>query len=624
MIHDACVLTGTLPASWDGPQALPELIVLMIDENHLTGTLPAEWGSNSSFRQLSSLYLGSNYIHGHLPESWAKEGAFPNLQLLSLQNTSISGTMPTAWAAPPAFPSLLVANLSLNPLEGPLPAFDNAKLNVVDAWGCNFTDSLDAMWNSSAPLTALEASNNNLTGTLPDVTGSLSQLDYLGLRNNQLEGTVPLSWLQAGGMLSHVSYLDLGDIWERSVAMVDWRQQLCLQQDLYYTDVTGKQEALLPSLQEQIADMQQSGLDSTRNLTLYALWAQTGGSVSQFSLAYRFLHGESQVTSVKAICKNTGSTTVLLTVWSTFGGCCLIIIGTYAVMSRLATRAGSTYFGLKPWLSPVWALGIVLTKGCAGFGGLAFYYYDLISAIIVLCQVWGTWPGHLLAIIFFFHFTAVGAVVAFHGLRRLTAAENKSQKPVVQIVCDILSVVISPVMIPVVLLMDTVALVREIVLFIKHGVKLPGLKWLHPGYVVAFRLHRCLHTANLLGLSWVDLENYEDMHNLVAAVFQSLPTVILNSVIFSLGNKPSNGIFLSSKLFVTSVVASCLAMLKCVIIVTWQAYRQDVNVPRHVCSLLVGKTLAGVKGGRKLQAQTSNVELLAQKYESSGSAPLGV
>ena len=619
------MVTGTLPASWGSPEALPELIVLMVNENHLTGTLPAEWGSNSSFTQLGNLYLGSNNIHGSLPDSWAQEGAFPNLQLMSLEVTSISGTVPPAWAASPAFPNLLVANLSQNlQLYGPLPAFDNAKLNVVDAWGCNFTSSLNAMWNSSAPLTALEASNNNLTGSLPNMSGSLSQLAYLGLRNNQLEGTMPLSWLQAGGMLSHVSYLDLGDIWDRSVSMVDWRQQLCLQQDLYYSDVTGKQEALLPSLQEEIADMQETGLSSTRNLTKYALWTQTGGSVSQFSLAYRFLHGESQVTSVKAICKNTGSTIVLLTVWLTFGGCCLIIIGTYVIMSKLATRAGATYFGLKPWLSPVWALGIVLTKGCAGFGGLAFYYYDLISGIIVLCQVWGTWPGHLLAIIFFFHFAAVGAVVAFHGLRRLTIAGSNSRKLAVQIACDILSVVVSPLIIPVVLLMDTVALAREVVLFIKHCVKLPGLRWMHPGYVAAFRLHRCLHTANILGLSWVDLENYEDMHNLVAAVFQSLPTVILNSVIFSLGNSPSNGIFLSNGLFVTSVVASCLAMLKCVTIVTWQAYRQDVSAPRHVCSLLIGKSLAGVKGKRKLQAQTSNVELLAQKYEISGSAPLGV
>ena len=617
-------VTGTLPASWGGPQAFPQLQVMLVDINHLTGTLPSEWGSQGGFRQLSSLYLGRNNFHGSLPSSWAGEGAFPSLQLLSLEETAISGTIPQVWAMPHAFPSLLVANLSQNPLAGSLPAFDNAKLNVIDAWGCNFGCGLDTLWNSSAPLTAIEASNNNLIGSLPDTPESLGQLAYLGLRDNQLEGTVPLSWLQAGDVLSHVSFLDLGKVWDRSTAMVDWRQQLCLQQDLYDTDVTGRQEALLPGLKEEMATMQETGTYSTRNLTLYALWTQTGGSVSQFSLAYRFLHEESQMTSVRDICRNTGSTTVLLIVWLTFGGCSLLIVGTYLVMCKLATRGGSDYFGVKSCLSPVWALGIVLMKGCAGFGGLAFYYWDLITGLIVLCQVWDTWPGHLLAIIFIFHFTAVGAVLAFHALRRLTSERLQGYSPAQQVLLDIVPVVISPLLVPVVILLDTVALVREVVLFIKHGVKLPGLQWLRPGYVAAFQLHRCVHAINFLGLSWLDLESYEDMHNLVAAVFQSLPTVILNSVIFSLGNKPSNGIFLSNGLFVTSVIASCLAMLKCLIIVFWQAYRQHVSVARHVGSLLIGKTLAGIRHDRTLQPQTSNVELLARKYEVSGSAPLGV
>ena len=92
-------------------------------------------------------------------------------------------------------------------------------------------------------------------------------------------------------------------------------------------------------------------------------------------------------------------------------------------------------------------------------------------------------------------------------------------------------------------------------------------------------------------LSWIDLENYENMHNLVAAVMQSLPTVVLNSVLFSLGNKPSHGLFLSNTLFVTSIVASCLAMLKCLAMMLWEAHTRSVSPLAHVFSVASGKTL---------------------------------
>lgn len=116
------------------------------------------------------------------------------------------------------------------------------------------------------------------------------------------------------------------------------------------------------------------------------------------------------------------------------------------------------------------------------------------------------------------------------------------------------------------------------------------------------------------------------MHNWVAAVFQSLPTVVLNSVIFALGNKPSNGVYLSDGPFVTSVVASCLAVLKCLIITLWQAYKQDTTAAGHISSVLVGKTLAAVSpaAAKVLHPQISSIDLLAQKYEVSGAVPVGV
>ena len=613
-----------MPTAWADPGALPQLLVLVLARNNLTGTLPSTWAKG--FRRLNTLWLGDNPFQGTLPRTWAEDNAWPDLKDLLLDSTRLSGELPPQWTTSQAFPSLLVANFSQSDLHGPLPAFDNARLNVLDMEGCNFDSTLEDLWRSSAPLVAIEASHNNLSGSLPDAPGSLSQLTYLSLHDNSLQGTVPITWLQAGEMLSHVSHLDLGTIWDGSVGQADWRQELCLQQPvLFYADVTGQQASLLPIIQQHLELQKATSIYASRNLTDFAVWLSNGGSRTEMALADRFLQEKSQLMSVKQICRNSDSKAVLLILWGVFAGCCLVVVCMYAVACKLAARAGPTYFGLKSLLSPLWALGIVVTKACSGFGGLAFYWYDCISGAIVMCQVWHTWPGHLLALIFFFHLAAVGAILACHAVHRLIGSRhnNHNNRLILYIVCDILAVLLSPAMIPVVILLDTVALIREIILFTKHVVRLPGLRLLQPGYAALSKLHRRVHDANCLGLSWVDLDRYEDMHNLVAAAFQSLPTVILNSVIYALGNRPSNGIYLSDGLFVTSVVASCLAIIKCLIIILWQAYKQETTAAGHIGSVVVGKTLAGdtSSAARALHPQNSNIELLAQKCEVSGPAP---
>ena len=111
------------------------------------------------------------------------------------------------------------------------------------------------------------------------------------------------------------------------------------------------------------------------------------------------------------------------------------------------------------------------------------------------------------------------------------------------------------------------------------------------------------------------------MHNLIAACLQSLPTVIVNSILFSLGNNPSHGIFLSSNLFLAAIVASFLVMLKTLMELLWQASRRDMHPVRHAASLVVGKTLAGDATQSKLGARSRSVELLT--LQCLETAPLG-
>ena len=108
------------------------------------------------------------------------------------------------------------------------------------------------------------------------------------------------------------------------------------------------------------------------------------------------------------------------------------------------------------------------------------------------------------------------------------------------------------------------------------------------------------------------------MHNLIAAVVQSLPTVTLNSVLFSLGNSPSHGLFFSDSLFVVAVIASCLVMLK----VLWQAYSNNIQLVRYLLHLVSGRGLASQPTSTELAAGRS-VQSLTDTYHVSASSPLG-
>jgi len=617
-----------LPPEWGAPAAFPELLVMGGGNMNVTGTLPAEWGGPSAFQSLVYLTLDNNDLTGDLPDSWASDGAFPFLVVLEMDHNSLNGTIPASWGSVHAFPNLQMTYLDNNLLQGSVPAFNNAKLGAVLLDNCSSTSGLDAFWTSTAPLLMAALQNNSISGHLWDSPSALDQLALLDLRGNTLLGTVPLSWLREGNMLSHVSYLDVAGAWQRSIDQNNWRQQLCLNKDLYNADVTGQQLAVLPTLQQRLLhEANAVNFDAKQ-------WLQSGTdqAIAELQAALDPASNvciNNQLISVTDICANHNADRVLLIVRLVFGGCCLFVTSVYLAARWHTNRHGSTRFGLLSSLvsAPVWAVMHGVYDTCQGLGGLAFYYYDLVTNIILLAQVSGTWPAALLLSILLFHFAVVGVVVAFHAIYKLFGLKYDMSgiRLPFGVALVMLSLVVGPCLIPGILLLDTCAFVRRVLLCIKQVARLPGFQWTRPAYSIAFRFNDYLHNMRYFGLGWVDLESYESMHNLIAAILQSLPTVVLNSVIFSLGNKPSHGIFLSDGLFITAVIASCLAMLKSLTAIQWQAFRQTVHPVRHAASLVIGRTLAGkhVETNTIRPRQNSTVQLLAQQYQDLGSAPLG-
>lgn len=607
-------LSGSIPPSLGYKS---QLIFLELTINLFCGGLPEEWGGSDYFQHLKVLQVASCQLSGTLPDTWGSNSAFPALQEMAFSWNPVHGSIPTNWGDIETFPQMTLLSLTSSNVTGEVPAFHNSELKVLWLSDCQLTSTLDAFWTSTSPLQTVTLDGNRISGYLPDSQTALSQLAFLNMSDNSFQGTVPLSWVQAGSLLSHVAYLNVGKTWQRSNSDDNWRQQLCLQKGLYDLDVTGQQLAQLPELRQRMLDVE---VWPVRN-DVPALEAQMPMVVPFIlGLQLQLGEGDNQLASVKDICANHDATWVLLTVWLSFGGCCVLLISMYALLSRRTTAGtlmgvGQRLFGKHLWL----ALQTFL-KAVSGLLSLAFYYYDLITSLIVLRQVWGTWPGHILMAIFFFHFAITADIVTFHVCHKLAVLWC----PVVTrhvwflVVLAGVSFVSSPLMIPGVLVLDTLALAAEILVCLKE---LFGFKFASLEKPSACKGDR--QVARDKQLKLIDLENYDSMHNLVAAVCQSLPTVILNSVIFQLGNEPDHGLFLSTGLFVTAIIASCLAMLKVLTVILWQALSLGVSPLPHAAKLFVGKTLQGHAERSEMDVCNTSIEFLTQQYVAKGSAPLG-
>lgn len=548
---------------------------------------------------------------GALPEAWASPGAFKNVQLMDLSDTQISGSIPPAWSDATAFPNLVLLDLNHTLLTGSLPAFHNGQLQVLIGNNCSFDGNLSALWTSSAPLTALMLGGNNLSGKLPVNATGFPNLAFLDLAANQLEGRVPIEWLQPGNFLSHITVLALGTLWEASQTST-WKQTLCLQSGLYEAHVVADDLDPIQDPLKRISDIPSFDSDIAAYYT---------------PLSELFANSDSQVKTVGDLCQNHHATEILLIMWLIFAVVVAIVLAAYESLRyrkrRLAGKqSDSSAFMQKLFGSAVVnyikGLGASLHDAFAGFVQLALYYYDLISALVVLSRVHNKWPGYVLFVIFFLHFALIGAIVVYRALSaRLTILQHcpHGGRCLGRLVISMLA---SPFMIPVILTLDTIALAKEaVVVVVKVVARLFGMSNRAQGFLLNY-MHSDRLARAYVKLSWIHLKNYERMHNSVAALFQTVPVIILNSIVFALGNKPTNGLFFSRKLFVSCMIASYLAMLKALLVVIWHAYFKGQHAFVYAGNVMTGSFItADAVGANNELGRSASSQVLVSGPRSS-------
>lgn len=237
-------------------------------------------------------------------------------------------------------------------LHGALPSFNNNALKGVLVENCYFNLTLNAIWASSAPLEILSLSYNFISGSLPDKPDALSSLTFLDVNHNQMQGTLPLSWLQPGNLMSHISILNVGHVWEESQAHTDWKQQLCLKKALYDTDITGQRAAILPALKESLSAFADHTITAGVYNMDYSSWLQSGTALILETLSGLVHVTDNQLTSVKDICANRGSDKVLLIVWLVFLASALLIVAIYAFQCWFRHKTASSSAKCAPPFQP--------------------------------------------------------------------------------------------------------------------------------------------------------------------------------------------------------------------------------------------------------------------------------
>lgn len=184
-------LTGQLPKC--GPNSLPLLYILQVQDNQLTGPL-TNFFSPEAYRYLSVLDLSDNAFSGSFP---TKVFQLPSLKSLAAVKNCFVGQIPESICDEG---QNLTSSLQVVALDG----LHASSYCITHYWSpfrsSSSTGSFSTLMSGSLPcclwrlpnITTLHFSGNGFTGTMPQFSSDLSKsLHDVSISHNRLKGTIP-------------------------------------------------------------------------------------------------------------------------------------------------------------------------------------------------------------------------------------------------------------------------------------------------------------------------------------------------------------------------------------------------------------------------------------------------
>ena len=269
------------------------------------------------------------------------------------------------------------------------------------------------------------------------------------------------------------------------------------------------------------------------------------------------------------VAKHAGLTLILL--WCTLAGLLSIMVCTYIVVriklvqhnpgdnskfSQLMNKVKQGWAHVLQWRP--WGVKV------AALFGLATFWYDKGSDVKLLSDVWGhTWTGYALLVFLLYQYVLQGYILMFH------------------LICAC-----------------KLTWLFEARLFRVLRLKRP--------FYFAFMLCPLTGVLMMIGLDvslfvsdlgysipiidrHFDLEEYQLFRDIGRALFGTVPTAILQSVTFTTGSTPQNGLVLTTQTFVSAIVASGLQLLKVTGELMYLALQGKASMHTVFWRLLVGK-----------------------------------
>ena len=524
--------TSHLPVSWGAPSSFPNLENLSLFGYNLIGTLPEQWGCTSCFPKLRILQLaGSTNLSGTLPTSWSLPGSFPQLLVLNLAVAALNGSIPAAWVNATAFPSLTYLSFANTTLTGPIPSFNNSQLAVLDLSFSTLSGNISDLWSSNATtISAIGLTSVNISGSFPEGFPQFwSSLQILIVDNTSITGTIPTSWLQLADVTSTEFHSQMHNVtfsgaylWFNSINNTAWWLDVCSSLSKTVGYVSTAMDVFPSHTYLGIQPLSSSGLDVTAAFEelLPLLPNNAPTSVNRTSAYLNYydelqewgnndfgLQGPYAPTRTRGVepwlpappCHRPSRVIPVVATWSVFGALLLTLIAGYVIWRLMSKGVAALLAQLLVFPQPI----LRLSRFCWSFVpllGLALYLYDLISDIEVAQTVWGlqNWYGKVVVAIILGHYVVRAALVTFHVSRFMGKGRLHSPLQIgLMLLCIPLFVIMMPVL-------------------------------------------DVLCSLEFLPISFgpIDVHGYRSLRALVMPVLQSLPNVIVTTVIYYQGAAP--------------------------------------------------------------------------------------